>query len=76
MTEQQLPDVPGRLIFQTARDETLQAPFLSAEEAKRLISELPKKIVQKEQRKVAVTDGNVNEIPSEIRPLDLDHAEL
>ncbi|MCM3497661.1 FtsK/SpoIIIE domain-containing protein [Paenibacillus lactis] len=38
-----LPDIPGRLIFQTARDETLQAPFLSAEEAARLIAGLPQR---------------------------------
>ncbi|MFD1957148.1 FtsK/SpoIIIE domain-containing protein [Paenibacillus thailandensis] len=38
-----LPDIPGRLIFQTAYDETLQAPYLSADDAKKLIAELPKK---------------------------------
>ncbi|MGG1600971.1 FtsK/SpoIIIE domain-containing protein [Paenibacillus naphthalenovorans] len=70
-----LPDVPGRLIFQTARDETLQAPFLSADDAKRLISDLPKK-KPIEQRKVAATNGTVNENPSEIREVDLDFAEL
>lgn len=38
-----LPEVPGRMIFQQARDEILQAPFLSAAEAKRLIADLLKK---------------------------------
>jgi DNA segregation ATPase FtsK/SpoIIIE-like protein len=66
-----LPEIPGRMIFQQARDEIVQVPFLSVEEAKRHIAELPQK-----QRKVAATDGNVNENPSEIRPVDLDHAEL
>lgn len=44
----ELPDVPGRLIFQTARDETLQASFLSAEDAKRIIAQLPKRIIKQE----------------------------
>ncbi len=43
-----LPDVPGRLIFQTARDETLQAPFISAEDAKQIISTLPKRTIEQE----------------------------
>ncbi|MFD0675300.1 MULTISPECIES: FtsK/SpoIIIE domain-containing protein [unclassified Paenibacillus] len=75
-----LPDVPGRLIFQTSKDETLQAPFLSAEEAKRVIADLPKKepIVQRldEQRKVAVTRGTTNENATKAGPMDSDYAEL
>lgn len=43
-----LPDIPGRLIFQTAHDETLQGPFLSADEARRIIATLPKKQVREE----------------------------
>ncbi|WP_160045662.1 hypothetical protein [Paenibacillus sp. USDA918EY] len=38
-----LPDIPGRLIFQTAHDETLQAPFLTAEDAKKIIAGLPQR---------------------------------
>lgn len=38
-----LPDIPGRLIFQTAHDETLQAPFLSAENARKIIAGLPQR---------------------------------
>ncbi|MED4599849.1 FtsK/SpoIIIE domain-containing protein [Paenibacillus validus] len=37
-----LPEIPGRLIFQQGREEVLQAPFLSAADAKKLISDLPK----------------------------------
>lgn len=38
-----LPDIPGRLIFQTAHDETLQAPFLSADDAKKIVAGLPQR---------------------------------
>ncbi|MED5015934.1 FtsK/SpoIIIE domain-containing protein [Paenibacillus chibensis] len=44
----ELPDIPGRLIFQSARDETLQAPFISAGDAKQIISKLPKRILELE----------------------------
>lgn len=43
---EELPDVPGRLIFQTAYDETLQAPYLTAEDARKLIVELPTKEIK------------------------------
>jgi S-DNA-T family DNA segregation ATPase FtsK/SpoIIIE len=68
-----LPEIPGRLIYQTARDEVLQAPFLSADEARQIISALP----QHEQRKVDEKNETYqSEKPSEIRPVDFDHAEL
>lgn len=65
-----LPDVPGRLIFQTARDAILQAPFLSAEDAKRLIADLPK-----HERKAAVIH-DVNKDAGEALPMVGDFIEL
>jgi len=38
-----LPDIPGRLVWQTAFNETLQAPFISAADARKLIAGLPQK---------------------------------
>ncbi|WP_169083253.1 FtsK/SpoIIIE domain-containing protein [Paenibacillus sp. PL91] len=70
-----LPDVPGRLIYQTAHDETLQAPYLTAEDAKRLIAELPKKLchvaqIEKEEESRHVVDDKP--YASETSPLDSD----
>lgn len=63
-----LPDIPGRLIFQTAYNETLQAPFLSAEEARRLIAGLP----QRQHEEVTHNEPHI----SEANPMDCDSLEL
>jgi S-DNA-T family DNA segregation ATPase FtsK/SpoIIIE len=70
-----LPDVPGRLIYQTAHDETLQAPYLTAEDAKRLIAELPRKrldieSIENEEESRHVVDDKPH--ASETSPLDSD----
>lgn len=60
-----LPDIPGRLIFQTAHDETLQAPFLSAEDAIRIVSRLPQQEVKQNESysdKAEPMDGNSIEL--------------
>lgn len=61
-----LPDIPGRLIFQTAHDETLQAPFLSAEEAIRIVAGLP------QHEEVTRNESHANQI----EPLDGNFIEL
>ncbi|WP_339192028.1 FtsK/SpoIIIE domain-containing protein [Paenibacillus sp. FSL E2-0230] len=53
-----LPDIPGRLIFQTAYDETLQAPYLTAEEARKLIADLPTKEIKEAIHYVADSQPN------------------
>ncbi|MFD2702766.1 FtsK/SpoIIIE domain-containing protein [Paenibacillus shunpengii] len=63
-----LPDIPGRLIFQTAYDETLQAPFLSAEEARRLIADLP----QRQHEEVVQNEPHINQADA----MDCDIIEL
>ncbi|WP_179089761.1 FtsK/SpoIIIE domain-containing protein [Paenibacillus sp. FSL A5-0031] len=70
-----LPDVPGRLIYQTAHDETLQAPYLTAEDAKKLIAELPRKCFdvgtfENEEESRHVVDDKP--YASETSPLDSD----
>ncbi|WP_422657350.1 FtsK/SpoIIIE domain-containing protein [Paenibacillus sp. EC2-1] len=65
-----LPDVPGRLIFQTARDETLQAPFLSVREAKSIISSLPKREANTKE------EGQREHGSSQTDPMDRDFIEL
>ena len=61
-----LPDIPGRLIFQTAHDETLQAPFLSAEEAIKIVKGLPhhEEVIQNEfnSDQAEPLDGNFIEL--------------
>ncbi|CDN42193.1 MULTISPECIES: FtsK/SpoIIIE domain-containing protein [Paenibacillus] len=69
-----LPDIPGRLIFQTSRDETLQAPYLSAADARQLIAVLPKKsrIINEE----AAPHADAKPDTSEADPLDGNSIEL
>ncbi|MFC5650923.1 FtsK/SpoIIIE domain-containing protein [Paenibacillus solisilvae] len=70
-----LPDVPGRLIYQTAYDETLQAPYLAADEARKLIADLPKKtVVQTEEEIRHVTNDKPH--AGEVNPMDGDIIEL
>lgn len=57
-----LPDIPGRLIFQTAHDETLQAPFLSATEARKIIATLPKKEHEEVTDYVVNSESNTSEV--------------
>lgn len=46
-----LPDVPGRCIFQQARDETLQTFYLSYDEARELLKDVPRR--ERHERKPA-----------------------
>lgn len=60
-----LPEIPGRLIFQTAHDETLQAPYLTAEQARQIIVHYPhKEEIRYEPRPVETSpmDGNFIEL--------------
>lgn len=63
-----LPDIPGRLIFQTAYNETLQAPFLSAEDARKIIADLP----QKQHEEVTQNEPHINQADA----MDCDIIEL
>ncbi|CAH1194667.1 hypothetical protein PAECIP111892_01793 [Paenibacillus auburnensis] len=58
---EELPDVPGRLIFQTAYDETLQAPYLTVENARKLIAELPMKEIKEAIRYVSDSKPDAGE---------------
>ncbi|WP_211749415.1 hypothetical protein [Paenibacillus sp. Marseille-Q4541] len=66
-----LPDIPGRLIFQTSRDVILQAPYLSAEQARKIIAKLPQKQTQTYEE-VAQNESN----DSEANPMDGNTIEL
>lgn len=63
-----LPDIPGRFLFQTAYNETLQAPFLSAEEARKIIADLP----QKQHEEVTQNEPHINQADA----MDCDIIEL
>lgn len=68
----ELPDIPGRLIFQTAYDEILQAPFLSAEKARQFIAELPQMQTHNTTKEIAHNESFNNEDC----PMDFDTIEL
>lgn len=54
-----LPDVPGRCIFQQARDEVLQTFYLPYDQAKELLNEVPRR--ERDERQPTQTvavDGN------------------
>lgn len=63
-----LPEVPGRMIFQTGRDEVLQAPFLSATDAKQIIQRLP----QKTTKELEVEHHVVHDKPNAAEGFSLD----
>lgn len=70
-----LPDIPGRLIFQEAREETLQGPYLSAEEAKQIIAHLPKKPIEVENEQFGSNTTTSSVLPTVQADKELKHSE-
>lgn len=55
----ELPDVPGRCIFQQAHDETLQTYYLSYDQAKELLANCERKAVEQNEPD-AIEDGTLD----------------